>query len=314
MKLIGAIFIAAFAAISLLGQQARRSVAITIDDLPVVSTRTDLKNRREITKKLVGHIKKAKVPAIGFVNENKLYVGDKRDENQVDLLRIWLNAGLELGNHSFSHRSLNRIELTEYQADVLKGETITKELLATKGKKIRFFRHPFLQTGRTMEVKAGFDVFLKEHGYTIAPITHDNADYIFSRAYDVAFDRKDTTLMKRVGDAYVPYMEKKLEYWERQSVKLFGREIAQTLLIHANFINSDYFDDLAAMFKKQGHKFVDLETALEDEAYRLPDRFIGAAGISWLHRWTLDRGREFLLPSEPMVPEFVLKLSGFESE
>lgn len=314
MKLIGAIFIAAFAAISLLGQQAKRSVAITIDDLPVVSTRTDLKNRREITKKLVGHIKKAKVPAIGFVNENKLYVGDKRDENQVDLLRIWLNAGLELGNHSFSHRSLNRIELTEYQADVLKGETITKELLATKGKKIRFFRHPFLQTGRTMEVKAGFDVFLKQHGYTIAPITHDNADYIFSRAYDVAFDRKDTTLMKRVGDAYVPYMEKKLEYWERQSVKLCGREIAQTLLIHANFINSDYFDDLAAMFKKRGYKFVDLETALKDEAYRLPDKFIGAAGISWLHRWTLDRGREFLLPSEPMVPEFVLKLSGFESE
>jgi len=28
----------------------------------------------------------------------------------------------------------------------------------------------------------------------------------------------------------------------------------------------------------------------------------------------LDMGREFVLPNEPMVPEFVLKLSGFESE
>ena len=52
--------------------QTQREIAITIDDLPVVSTRTDLKNRQEITKKILGHITKAKVPVIGFVNENKL--------------------------------------------------------------------------------------------------------------------------------------------------------------------------------------------------------------------------------------------------
>ncbi|MBP9110671.1 MAG: polysaccharide deacetylase family protein, partial [Pyrinomonadaceae bacterium] len=278
------------------------------------STRGTLKNRQEITKKLLGHIKKAKVPAIRFVNENKLYVGDKRDEKQIDLLRMWLAAGLELGNHTFSHRSLNQIPLADYQVDLLKGETITKELLAAKGQKIRFFRHPFLQTGRTLEIKADFDKFLTEHGYTIAPISFDNADYIFSRSYDIAYDRGDKHLMKKVGDAYVPYMEKKLEYWERQSVNLFGREIAQTLLIHANFINSDYFEDLAAMFKRRGYHFVDLETALKDDAYRQPDKFVGGAGISWLHRWALDRGRENVLPDEPTVPDFVLKLSGFESE
>lgn len=304
----------AFSFTTTFGQQANRTVAVTIDDLPVVSTRGDLENRREITKKLLGHIKKANVPAIGFVNENKLYASDKRSEPQVDLLKMWLDAGLELGNHTFSHRSLNRIELSDYQEDLLKGEAITKQLLAAKGKKMRFFRHPFLQTGRTMEIKVGFDAFLKKHGYTIAPVTHDNADYIFARAYDIAFDRKDEKLLKRVGDAYVPYMEAKLDYWERQSVKLFGREISQTLLIHANFINSDYFDELAAMFKKRGYKFVTLETALTDEAYRLPDTYVGPAGISWLHRWALERGKESVLTDEPKVPEFVLKLSGFESE
>ena len=125
---------------------------------------------------------------------------------------------------------------------------------------------------------------------------------------------RDKKAMKQVGEAYVPYMEAKLDYWEKQSMKLFGREVPQTMLIHANFINSDYFDDLARMMKKRGYKFVDLETALEDEAYRLPDKFVGAAGISWLHRWALDKGRENILPNEPKVPEFVLKLSGFESE
>lgn len=307
-----------FAAVVLLSfvilSVGQRTVAVTIDDLPVVSTRVHLKNRQQITKKLLAHIKKAKVPAIGFVNENKLYDKGQRDEKQIDLLRLWIAAGLELGNHTFSHRSLNRIELGEYEADLLKGETITKELLKAKGREMRYFRHPFLQTGRTIEIKEKFDAFLAEHSYTIAPITFDNGDYIFSRAYDIAFDKKDKKLMKQVGDAYVPYMEAKLDYWERQSVKLFGREMPQTLLIHANFINSDYFDDLAAMFVRRGYKFVDLETALRDDAYKLPDTFVGGAGISWLHRWALERGKEFVLPDEPTVPDLVLKLSGFESE
>ncbi len=308
------IFILLFLSGSAFAQTTARSVAITIDDLPVVSTRTDLKTRKQITKKLIGHITRAKVPVTAFVNENKLYNDEKRDEKQIDLLRMWLAAGLDLGNHTFSHRSLNAITLADYEADLLKGETITKELLAANGRKMRYFRHPYLQTGRTLQVKADFDAFLKEHSYTIAPITIDNADYIFSRAYDLAFDKGDKRLMKQVGDAYIPYMESKVAYWEKQSNKLFGREMAQTLLIHANFINSDYFDDLTAMFKRRGYKFVDLETALKDDAYRLPDKFVGAGGISWLHRWALDRGLENIVPDEPTVPAFVLKASGLESE
>ena len=296
------------------GQVRDRTIAVTIDDLPVVSTRRDIENRREITRKLLGHVRKAKVPAIGFVNENKLYSGDQRDEKHVDLLRMWLDVGLELGNHTYSHKSLNSISLADYEADLLKGETITRELLASRKKQLRYFRHPFLQTGRSLEVKAQFNEFLAKHGYTIAPISFDNADYIFSRAYDNAFDKKDAVLMKRVGEAYVPYMESKLDYWERQSVKLFGREISETLLIHANFINSDYFDDLAAMIRKRGYRFVTLEEALKDEAYRLPDTYVGPAGISWIHRWALARGREWVLLDEPRVPDFVLKASGFESE
>ena len=301
-------------AASVLGQQNTRTVAITIDDLPVVSTRTDIKNRAEITKKLLRHITDAGIPVIGFVNENKLYTNGQRDDAQVDLIRMWLDAGLQLGNHTYSHRSLHNIGLEEYEADILKGETITNELLAAKKQKLRYFRHPYLQSGTSMEVKYGLDAFLKEHDYTIAPVTIDDADYIFSNAYDKSFDRGDKTSMKQVGEAYVPYMEKKVEYWEQQSDKLFGRQMSQILLIHANFINSDYLDDLIRMFRRRGYRFVDLEAALKDEAYRLPDTYTGPAGISWLHRWARKKGREFIVGGEPTVPEFVLKLSDFKSE
>jgi len=291
-----------------------RRVAITIDDLPVVSTRTDLANRRKITRKLLKHIRKAKVPVIGFVNENKLYLNGKRDEDQIDLLRMWLADGLDLGNHTYSHISLHRVGLDAFEADIIKGETITKELLAEKGMTLRFFRHPFLMNGRTLQVKADLSKFLAGRNYTVAPITFDNADYIFSAAYDKAFDSGDKLLMKRVGEAYVPYMESKLAYWERQSMKLFGREISQTMLIHANFINSDYLDDLIKMLRGRGYKIVDLETALKDDAYSLPDTYTGGAGISWLHRWAQAKGSDQVLADEPHVAEFVLKASGFDSE
>ena len=295
-------------------QQTRRFIAVTIDDLPVVSTRSDLKNRQVITKKLLRQLRDSKVPAIGFVNENKLYRGGERDPAQIELLKMWLDAGLDLGNHTFSHRSLNSISLQEFEDDLIKGETITNELLQERRRRLRYFRHPYLHTGTTVETKNAFAAFLKSRGYTIAPITVDNADYIFSQAYDMAFDKGDRKLMKQIGDAYVPYMEQKLDYWERQSTKTFGREINQTLLLHANFINSDYFDDLARMMKRRGYRFISLDEALKDEAYALPDTFLGRAGISWMHRWTLDKGRENIHPNEPVVPDFVLKSSTFKSE
>ena len=299
---------------NIFAQELPRFIAVTIDDLPVVAKNSNLKLRREITRKLLGHIKKEKIPVIGFVNEGKLYENEKLVEAEVDLLKMWLDAGLDLGNHTYSHMSLHDNSLADYEADILKGEIVTKKLLEAKNQKIRFFRHPYLWAGTSLEIKSDLSDFLNEHGYTIAPVTIDNSDWIFARAYDNAIEKKDDKLKKQIGAAYVPYLVAKLDYWERQSVKLFGREIKQTLLIHANSINADYLDDLAEAMKKRNYKFVSLEEALKDEAYKLPDTFVKRNGISWLHRWALEKGKDYVLPGEPTTPEFVLKAAGVDSE
>lgn len=314
MKIIKLFFLLILAVSAEAQSKPPRSIAVTIDDLPVVSPRRDLKNRQEITRKLIAHITKAKIPAIGFVNEIKLYTDGKRDQAQIDLLKQWTAANLELGNHTFSHLSLHDNPLEKYKAEILQGEIITKELLAAKNQKIRYFRHPYLWTGLSLEVKNDLNSFLAEHDYAIAPVTIDNADWIFASAYEKAFAKNDKKLMRQIGASYVPYLEAKMDYWERQSVKLFGREIKQILLLHANFINSDYFDDIARMLKKRNYKFVTLENALTDEAYKIPDTFVKRNGISWLHRWALAKGRETVLPDEPKTPDFVLKAAGVEAE
>src|SRR4029453_7394315 len=109
--------------------------------------------------------------------------------------------------------------------------------------------HPFLHTGRSIEVKRGLQAFLHERGYEIAPVTHDNGEWIFALAFARAGNAGDAAAQRTVLDAYVPYMDAKFDYFERSSRALFGREIPQVLLIHANSLNSDAYPALAGMMK-----------------------------------------------------------------
>jgi peptidoglycan/xylan/chitin deacetylase (PgdA/CDA1 family) len=293
---------------------APREVAITFDDLPVVP-RHDLATDRMITAKLLKNFATNNVPVIGFVNENKLYTDDTLENQRVDLLKSWLDAGLELGNHTFSHPDLNTMLLEVFQSDVMRGEVVTKRLLHAKGRELRFFRHPFLHAGKDLDTKRKFEEFLSTRGYRIAPVTIDNSEWIFARAYERAMETKDQAMLKRVADAYLPYMEQKFEYFEKQSVALFGYEMKQVLLLHANALNADHFDELARMIRQRGYRFITLEAALTDKAYTTPDSYAGPAGITWLHRWVISQGaKEKIVPDEPRTPEFVLKLAGVTAE
>jgi len=298
-----------------LAANAQRTVAVTIDDLPVNSLRNDVTTQTTITRKLLQAVTLHRVPAIGFVNESKLRTNDRLDERRVALLRMWLDAGLDLGNHTFSHPDINRVPLATFKEDVIRGEEVTSGLLKAKGRTMRYFRHPFLHAGNNIETKREFEKFLAERGYTIAPVTIDNSEWIFARAYENALMRGDKQMAKRVAEAYIPYMDEKFAYFEQQSMALFGYEMKQVLLIHANALNADYFDKLAQMIEKRGYKFISLDEALTDKAYTSPDTYAGTAGITWIHRWamTAGKGQDFFR-GEPRTPAFVLKEAGIEAE
>lgn len=279
-----------------------RTVAVTLDDLPGV-VRGGLPALQATTVRLLGHIRAANIPAIGFVNEEKLSVPGE-EAQRTALLEQWLEAGLELGNHTYSHPSLFSTPLPEYQADVLRGERVTKRLLTGRGERPRYFRHPFLNTGPDLETKEALERFLDEHGYTVAPVTIDNDDYLYAAAYTNATAQGDSALMRRIGDDYVRYMNEIFAYYEGFSRDLLGREPAQVLLLHANALNGDYLDQVVAMMRERGYRFIPLEQALEDPAYDLPDKYAGRSGLSWLHRWALTQGRG---PSEhPPVPQWIV--------
>jgi hypothetical protein len=110
-------------------------------------------------------------------------------------------------------------------------------------------------------------------------------------------------------------MEGRYDYFERQSMELFGREVPQILLLHANALNADCLPALLAQLKNRGYAFISLEEALKDPAYALPDGYFGRAGISWLHRWCFALGgKHLLLPGEERCPPWLLELADVDSE
>jgi len=293
-----------------------RRVAITMDDLPVAAgSKYSFERQKEIFEKLISTLESQNVPIIGFVNESKLYTDGKLDEKKVGFLKLWLNAGFDLGNHTFSHRSANEIPVAEYEKDILDGEKVIRKLIEEREKKLKYFRHPFLHTGRSLEIKYEIEKFLSDNNYTIAPVTIDNSEWIFAAAYEKAFNSDSTKLMDKIGNEYIGYMKSKFEWYEKKSNELFEKEISQTLLIHANRLNADYLGKLCKMIHERGYQFVTLEEALKDELYKSKDTFIKAGGISWIDRWALTAGKtkEFFA-GEPRTPDYIMKLAGVTSE
>jgi peptidoglycan/xylan/chitin deacetylase (PgdA/CDA1 family) len=104
---------------------------------------------------------------------------------------MWLNAGLELGNHTYSHRDLNAIPLEQFETDVLRGEVVTRGLLKTRGRTLRYFRHPFLHVGADLQTRRAFEAFLARRGYTVAPVTVDSDEFVYAAVYASALRRGD---------------------------------------------------------------------------------------------------------------------------
>jgi peptidoglycan/xylan/chitin deacetylase (PgdA/CDA1 family) len=287
------------------GPAAMRHIVITFDDLPGVSQRSTVASLDEINARLLATLRIERVPVVGFVNERSVDVEGERDARTA-ILKRWLDARMELGNHTYSHPDLNSMSADEYQVDILQGELVTRKLLTERGQTLRWFRHPFTHTGPTAEIKAQIDGFLGAHGYKVAPFTIEAADYAFAAVYERATLQTDETSDK-VMAAYLTMTDERMAFYESLATDTFGREIPQVLLMHLNLLNADAMPELLRRLKARGYSWISLSDALRDEAYNTRDGYVGPSGPSWLHRWRVTLGKPDRLRDEPDPPEWVMR-------
>jgi peptidoglycan/xylan/chitin deacetylase (PgdA/CDA1 family) len=281
-----------------------RQVAITIDDLPAASD-SSMSGRAitEMTAKLLTILRDQKVPVVGFVNEKKLYRFGEVDE-RIKALEMWVDYGFELGNHTYSHSSLNRVGLKAWEDDVIQGENVTRLLLARHNVKLRYFRHPFLDTGRDLQTRREAERFLAERGYHVAPVTLDAWDWMYATVYEDAKQRRDDELQRELVKSYLSYSDGVFAYFEQLSVKTIGYEPKQILLLHANRLEADHIGELLELLRKRGYRFITLADALNDPAYGLPNTYVGEEGMGWLEQWAISLGKP--PQGAPVFPQWVV--------
>ena len=280
----------------------RREVAVTFVNYPgYIYDAGRLANK---SRRLLRSLAANGVEAVAFVNEAQFHREDgSLHEPRVQVLRDWLDAGHELGNETARHVSLYRVPADEFEAEVVRGEPLIKRLAAERGRRVRYFSYPYLNTGPNLEVRGRVERFLRGRGYQIHPVTIDNYDWVFSNAYMDALRREDEAAAAAIRAEYVPYMERMFEFYEGYSREVVGREFPQVLMLTGGALNADCFDDLAAMMRRRGYSFVTMEQATRDEAYRTADTYTGVRGDSWIARWAVSKGLEYRDTEEVNLPD-----------
>ena len=93
------------------GESGRRPLLVTIDDLPISVGRliSDPEEREEVTQAMLDLLARHGIRAVGLVTWSNV-----RDESDLKLLEMWLEAGHELGNHSYFHLDLSSTEVADY--------------------------------------------------------------------------------------------------------------------------------------------------------------------------------------------------------
>ncbi|WP_374275332.1 polysaccharide deacetylase family protein [Brevundimonas sp.] len=286
-----------------------RRVAVTFDDLPYQASDAvlcDPEATLALTRDFLAMLAPLDSRATGFVNEGRV-CDAARPELVAEVVTLWLDAGLLLGNHSFSHPDLGAMTADEYLADVDRGAEITRPLVEARGDRLVWFRHPFLKAGETPDKKAAVEAGLAERGYRVATVTLDNNDWMYADLYRRAEAAGDAALMRRLGEAYVAHMAEALDHYEPYSAEMNGGvEPPQVLLLHANALNRDWYPRIHDLFLRRGYAFVSLDEAQADPIYDHPDTYAGPNGISWLHRWRLTAGERPRY--EPRPPAWVIEM------
>lgn len=291
-------------------QAQQRTVALTFDDLPLagnldgMTPSAKLSESRAVNRKIIAVLRRHHAPATAFVNEDKIVDSGHAAEERA-ILREWTQHGYDLGNHTYSHVDLNKVTIGEFEKEVVKGEASVHPLMRQAGKQLGYLRFPFNHTGQTAETHAAVGEFLHQRGYEVATCTVENSDWLFARAYRTILDRHDSQAARRLRNEYLEYTRKELEYFGELGKQLFGREIPQVMLLHANRLNADALDDVLKIFETADYQFVTLQQAQSDDAYKTPETHFTSFGWMWGYRWAKTLNVKVDGSKEPEVPQWV---------
>jgi peptidoglycan/xylan/chitin deacetylase (PgdA/CDA1 family) len=295
-----------------------RSVAITVDDLPYAGgaqaapTVPEVPSTAEtVNRKLLVALQAHRIPVTGFVIGKR--VESLGPTSGTRILKEWTSRGFDLGNHTYSHPDINGLSAERIEREIVRGESTLGPLMKEAGKKLAFFRFPMNHTGDTKGKHDAIAAFLSKRGYRLAACTIDTSDYLFNDAYTRMLAKNDGVAAQKLRGEYLAYSSAEIDYYAALNKQVFGYEPPQVMLLHDNRLNADVIEQVLQLFEEKQYRFVSLDAAQADPAYRTPDTYITKFGPMWGYRWANERNVKVNGSLEPDPPKWILEYSKAQS-
>ena len=240
-----------------------QQVAFTFDDLPSHGDLPPGQTRLEIAESILRTLHDQHMPAVyGFINAAKL---EKTPEDMA-VLKAWRAAGNPLGNHAYSHPSLNELTPEQFDADIAKNEPVLSKLMA--GEDWHWFRYPFLWEGDTLEKRHAVRAYLQQNGYQIAQVSMDFEDYLWNAPYARCVAKQDSQSIEGLRTSYLATADQYITVFRDVTHTLYGRDIPYVLLLHIGAFDAKMLPELIDLFRRRGFTFITLPEAMKDPVYR----------------------------------------------
>jgi peptidoglycan-N-acetylglucosamine deacetylase len=265
-------------------------LAVTIDDLPGGGLESSEFSHIKIVSDIVAtlqahHVKRA----TGFVVGSML---EGHSERQ-DALDAWVNAGFDVGNHSYSHRSLGDLGLDAFIEDIAKNRAVTDPLEKQSGQNVRYFRYPYLEEGRSEPERRALARFLNANHYTVARVSIDFADWAYADAYGRCLRHQNDHALELLGQSYIKNAVASLRWSMTVAHEVLGHSIPYVLLLHANVATEHFLDELLTTYESMGARYVPLSEALAEPAYTAAYNTSGGGNV------LVEASREHKRPFSP---------------
>jgi peptidoglycan-N-acetylglucosamine deacetylase len=270
-------------------------MAVTIDDLPTHGPLPKGMQRAAIAEQIISILKRYEVPEVyGFVNGGQI----RDNPDHMDILRMWVEAGLSVGNHTFAHPNLNRVSAADYIGDIERNEAMLVEVAGPLWGRV--FRYPYLREGDTLQKRRAVRRWLAAHGYQIAQVTVYFDDWGWNDAYARCVGRPDPGAIQWLKQSFLQSAVQRLAWSEAVAKAMLGRQIKHILLLHLGAFDAVMLEELLAAYRQTGVTMIGLTEAMTDSAYKLDPDIVWDGELTFLLQ--VARARKLPIPPAPAIP------------
>ena len=239
-------------------------LAVTVDDLPGTGPETGPFTYRSNVAGIIAALRAHGVQhATGFVIGSIL---EGRPERQA-AIDAWIEAGFEVGNHTYTHPSLATSDIGAYLASIEANRPLIESLEKRTGQHAHYFRPPYLEEGATAGDRRALTEYLAAHRYTMARVSTDFGDWLYSQPYARCLARGDHHGLDLLRHRYVEDAAATLAWSAAAAQQLVGRPITQVLLVHATIATAQMLDAALTAFDRVGVHYASLDEALSYSVY-----------------------------------------------